>query len=360
LIPSTPNSDIITGTSADDVIAGKAGNDQLSGQAGSDTLVGGTGSDVLDGGDSNDLLIGGQGDAGQWQVSQSGTGELLLHFTPNNPELAENSGLNLKGNFTINTLPMADSRFSFVEGSAALREAVSNLYLALTQRLPELSELSQWTSMGFNPTALYDMAGNAILAPLGGGATGAQKSSALFNTIWGAGAASAELLKIGADFFNAGGSLGLAVQVLAQLSPLRQQLTDANGDIRLVRTATLGDSGWGLGDGGDVLTGGAGNDTLVGGGGGDALIGGEGTDTGVWSGRVKDFKVAVVGLGADSTVALIDTRLGTTDTIDSIEILSIAGQQFGAMPLQSVDAVRNYLATHTDHSLEVVLIGLGG
>lgn len=357
-LTATSGNDTLAGTGVDDVLKGLAGNDQLSGLASNDTLAGGIGNDVLEGGDGNDLLIGGQSDAGEWQVSQSSMGELMLRFTPNNVELAESSGLNLKGNFTLNTLPIADGRFTFVQGSAELREAISNLYLALTQRLPEVDELSQWSSMGFDPNALYEMAGNSLLGQIGSGASASQKSVYLFNTIWGTGVASSELLQIGTDFFNAGGSVGTAVRVLAQYSPLRQQLTDVNGDIRLTRTATLSDSGWGLGDGGDTLNAGAGNDILVGGGGNDTLNGGSGTDLAVWAGRVQDFKVTVVGTGTTAQVGLVDTRLGTTDLIDSIEQLSIGGQNFNATPLQSVEMVRSYLATHTDTHLEVVLMGV--
>jgi Ca2+-binding RTX toxin-like protein len=356
---ATTGHDTLTGSAIDDVIAGKSGNDRLNGQAGNDTLVGGVGNDSLDGGDGHDLLIGGQGDAGQWQVSQSANGELILRFTPNNPELAESSGLNLKGNFTFNTLPIADARFTFVDSNAELREAISNLYVALTQRLPELGELSQWSNMGFAANGLYQMAGDALLGALGSNASATQKATHLFNALWGNGVASAQLIQIGTDFFNAGGTAGAAVRVLAQLSPLRQQLTDANGNLVLTRTAVLGDSGWGQGDGDDILTGGAGNDTLVGGAGNDLLSGGDGTDLAVWAGRLQDFKVTVIGAGADAKVALVDTRLGTTDTLQSIELLSIGGQNLSAAPLQSVDAVRNYLATHSDHHLEVVLVGLG-
>lgn len=212
--------------------------------------------------------------------------------------------------------------------------------------------------MGFDPNALYEMAGNSLLGQIGAGASANQKSVHLFNTIWGTGVASTQLLEIGTDFFNAGGSAGIAMRVLSQYSPLRQQLTDTNGDIRLTRTASLTDSGWGLGDGDDTLNGGTGNDTLIGGGGNDTLNGGSGTDLAVWAGRVQDFKVTVVGIGATAKVGLVDTHLGTTDLIESIEQLSIGGENLNATPLQSVEVVRSYLATHTDTHLEVVLMGV--
>jgi hypothetical protein len=58
-------------------------------------------------------------------------------------------------------------------------------------------------------------------------------------------------------------------------------------------------------------------------------------------------------------VALIDTSSGEVDIIRNIEQLQIGGVNFDATRLESVANVEAYLATHTDHHLQVVLVGLG-
>ena len=105
--------------------------------------------------------------------------------------------------------------------------------------------------------------------------------------------------------------------------------------------------------------GGAGNDTLVGGHGNDVLDGGDGTDSAVWFGTGANFEVRVVGSGTAKDVALVDTSSGEVDIIRNIEQLQIGGVSFDATKLESVANVEAYLAAHTDHHLEVVLVGLG-
>ena len=59
-------------------------------------------------------------------------------------------------------------------------------------------------------------------------------------------------------------------------------------------------------------------------------------------------------------MALLDTRSGDVDIIRNIEQLQIGGVSLSATALQNVAAVETWLTSHTDHHLEVVLVGLAG
>ena len=99
----------------------------------------------------------------------------------------------------------------------------------------------------------------------------------------------------------------------------------------------------------------------MGGRGNDLLDGGAGSDTAVWFGLAANFEVKIISSGSGvKDVALVDTRSGEVDVIRNIEQLQIGGVSLGATSLQNVAAVETWLAAHTDHHLEVVLVGLAG
>jgi Ca2+-binding RTX toxin-like protein len=354
-----PDDDVLHGGAGDDVVGSKGGDDQLYGDEGNDTVVGGMGHDLLDGGAGNDWLVGSQSDAGVWQVAQGSNGDVVLTFMPSSTELADGGSVSLRGNFTALAASPIDARLAFAYQTAEWRQTVSDLYLVLAHRLPNLTELNQWVDQGMDAANLAQHAADALLRTLSPHATQAQRATLLLDQAWGSGHATPTLVQTGVDYVNAGGTWGRVLQVLAQYAPARLQQTQANGDTALTQPSTWADSGWASDTGADTLLGGAGNDTLVGGGGDDVLDGGAGTDTAIWAGTASGFVVTLTGTGTDARVALVDTRIGSTDTLQSIEWLSIGGQSFNATPLQSVDAVRHYLATHTDHHLEVVLVGVG-
>ncbi len=354
-----PDDDVLHGGAGDDVVGSKGGDDQLYGDEGNDTVVGGMGHDLLDGGAGNDWLVGSQSDAGVWQVAQGSNGDVVLTFMPSSTELADGGSVSLRGNFTALAASPIDARLAFAYQTAEWRQTVSDLYLVLAHRLPNLTELNQWVDQGMDAANLAQHAADALLRTLSPHATQAQRATLLLDQTWGSGHATPTLVQTGVDYVNAGGTWGRVLQVLAQYAPARLQQTQANGDTALTQPSTWADSGWASDTGADTLLGGAGNDTLVGGGGDDVLDGGAGTDTAIWAGTASGFVVTLTGTGTDARVALVDTRIGSTDTLQSIEWLSIGGQSFNATPLQSVDAVRHYLATHTDHHLEVVLVGVG-
>jgi Ca2+-binding RTX toxin-like protein len=170
----------------------------------------------------------------------------------------------------------------------------------------------------------------------------------------------AELVQIGTDYIDAGGTWGRVMQVLIGHDNLKGSITNTDGSLNLIQRWNLADSGWSFDTGADTLLGGAGNDSLVGGHGNDVLDGGDGTDTAVWFGVAANFEVQVVGSGTSKDVALVDTFTGEVDIIRNIEQLQIGGVNFDATSLESLANVEAYLATHTDHHLEVVLVGLVG
>jgi len=72
---TTPNDDVVLGTSGPDDIRGKAGNDTICGMGGDDFIHGNSGDDWIDGGDGVDNLRGGQGN----DVVNTGSGSTVGH-----------------------------------------------------------------------------------------------------------------------------------------------------------------------------------------------------------------------------------------------------------------------------------------
>jgi Ca2+-binding RTX toxin-like protein len=351
-----PDDDILHGGAGNDTVGSKGGNDQLFGDEGNDTVVGGLGDDQLDGGAGNDLLVGGQSDAGQWNFKQT-AGQVTMNWTPGSTELADSSGTSSSAYHDGGTA--VDPRLAFAYQSTDMRETVTELYQLLLQQLPTVDEMNFWCNAGYSVAELNYGASNMLLKyaldlPV------QFKIRTILTQVWGANKVTAELLQIGTDYINAGGSYGRVVEVLVKHDNFKSGLLNTDGSMTLTQSWNLADSGWSSDTGKDTLLGGAGNDTLVGGHGNDVLDGGDATDTAVWFATAANFEVQIVGSGVAKDVALFDTSSGELDIIRNIEQLQIGGVSFDSTKLESVAIVEAYLATHTDHHLQVVLVGLAG
>ena len=351
-----PDDDILHGGAGNDTVGSKGGNDQLFGDEGNDTAVGGLGDDQIDGGTGNDLLVGGQSDAGQWSFKQM-AGQVIMNWTPGSAELADSSGTSSSAYRDGGTA--VDPRLAFAYQSTDMRETVTELYQLLLQQLPTVDEMNFWCNAGFSVAELNYGASNMLLKyaldlPV------QFKIRTILTQVWGANKVTAELLQIGTDYINAGGSYGRVVEVLVKHDNFKSGLLNTDGSMTLTQSWNLADSGWSSDTGKDTLLGGAGNDTLVGGHGNDVLDGGDATDTAVWFATAANFEVQIVGSGVAKDVALFDTSSGELDIIRNIEQLQIGGVSFDSTKLESVANVEAYLATHTDHHLQVVLVGLAG
>jgi hypothetical protein len=349
-----PDDDVIHGGAGNDTVGSKGGNDQLFGDEGHDTVVGGLGDDHLEGGAGDDLLVGGQSDAGQLTFSQL-RGQLTATWSPSSAELADSSGLSFPENFTGGT-PI-DPRLTFGYQSTEMRETIAKLYQAYLHRLPSVDEMNFWSTYGMNAVELAQGVVNLIINPLVGQST-QQKVTAVLSQVWGADKVMPELVQIGVDHINAGGTWSRVMQVLISHNNLKGAITNTDGSLNLTQSWSLADSGWSSDTGADTLLGGAGNDTLVGGHGNDVLDGGDGTDSALWYGQASNFEVRIVGSGTAKDVALVDTSSGEVDIIRNIEQLQIGGVSFDSTRLESFANVEAYLATHADHQLQVVLVGL--
>jgi hypothetical protein len=349
-----PDDDILHGGAGNDTVGSKGGDDQLFGDEGNDTVVGGLGNDHLEGGAGDDLLVGGQSDAGLLSFSQL-KNQLTMNWTPGSTELADSAGWSNTGNHDGGT-PM-DPRLGFMYQSTEMRETVTELYHLLLNKLPTVEEMNFWSTSGYSVAQLEQGAANTLLKYMLDIPTQFQVKS-LMESLWGVGKVTDAQILSNTSLINAGGSWGQLVDALIKSDNFKAALLNTDGSMTLTQSTSMADSGWAFDTGADTLLGGAGNDTLIGGRGGDVLDGGDGTDTAVWFGLASNFEVKIVGSGAAKDVALVDTSSGEVDIIRNIEQLQIGGVSFDSIKLESLASVEAYLATHTDHHLEVVLVGL--
>ncbi|OYU45063.1 MAG: hypothetical protein CFE44_09525, partial [Burkholderiales bacterium PBB4] len=346
--------DILHGGGGNDTIGSKGGDDKLFGDAGNDLVVGGMGADTIEGGTGNDVLVGGQSDAGQWTFSQA-NGHVTAQFTPASTIL--NDGAGFSGAVSVDGGKPIDHRLDFLYQSAELRETVATLYQAVIHELPTVEALNYWTTSGLSRAQMAQQAVDLLLTPMAGQTT-EQKVRAVIGHVWGANNVTNDLVKIGVDYLAEGGTWGRILQVLASDAHVKDSMTTATGELSITKTWTIADSGWSSDTGADTLIGGDGDDRLVGGGGNDVLDGGAGEDTAVWTGLAANFLVRLVGTGASRDVALVNSLTGETDIIRNIEFLQIGDKKYDSSELQNLVAVSNYLQTHADAHLEVVLVGL--
>ena len=349
-----PDDDILHGGAGNDTVGSKGGDDQLFGDEGNDTVVGGLGDDHLEGGAGDDLLMGGQSDAGLLSFSQL-KNQLTMNWTPGSTELADSTGWSNTGNHDGGT-PI-DPRLGFMYQSTEMRETVTELYHLLLNKLPTMQEMNFWATSGYSVAQLEQGAANLLLKYVLDIPTQYQVKFVM-EQLWGAGKVTNEQILSNTNLIIAGGSWGQLVDALIKSQNFKASLLNADGSMTLTQSSSMADSGWAFDTGADTLLGGAGNDTLIGGRGNDLLDGGDGTDSALWYGQAANFEVRIVTTGTTNDVALVDTSSGEVDIIRNIEQLQIGGVSFDSTTLESVVNVEAYLATHTDHHLAVVLVGL--
>ncbi len=346
--------DILHGGGGSDVLGSQDGNDQLFGDDGNDTLVGGLGNDHMEGGAGNDLLVGGQSDAGQLSLSQL-KDQLSMRWTPGDTTLADSVGWSTTGSYD-GGIPI-DPRLSFLYQSGVMRETVTELYELLLYRLPTVEEMSFWCSAGYSVAELEEGAAR-MLSKYVLGLPIQYQVQFVMGQVWGADKVTDAQVQSNTNLLNTGGTWAQLIDTLIKHDNFKAVLLDVNGSMTLTQSSSLPEIGWSPDIGADTLLGGAGNDTLVGGRGNDVLDGGDGLDTALWFGTVANFEVKMVGNGTSKDVALLDTSSGEVDIIRNIEQLQIGGVNFDASRLGSLLSVEAYLASHTDHHLQVVLLGL--
>jgi Ca2+-binding RTX toxin-like protein len=348
--------DILHGGGGNDVLGSKGGNDQLFGDEGNDTLIGGLGDDHLEGGAGDDLLVGGQSDAGQLNFSQL-KNQLTMKWTPSDTALADSAGWSTTGNYD-GGIPI-DPRLAFMYQSSVMRETVTELYKLLFYKLPTVEEMNYWCSAGYSVAQLEEWGANMLLKYVLGLPTQYQVKFVM-GQVWGADKVTDAQIQSSTNLLNAGGTWAQLIDTLINHDNFKAALLNADGSMTLTQSSSLSEIGWSSDTGADTLLGGAGNDTLVGGRGNDVLDGGDGTDIALWFGTAANFEVEILGSGANKDVALLNTSTGEVDIIRNIEQLQIGGVNFDATKLESLSNVETYLASHTDHHLQVVLLGLAG
>ncbi|MDZ7863241.1 hypothetical protein [Acidovorax sp.] len=330
-----PEDDIVHGGAGDDTVGSKGGDDQLFGDGGNDRVVGGVGNDTLLGGDGNDILQGGASDAGTWDIKLSAQGQLQVRFTPDNVDLSDSSGFSATGVWsapagTNGSGPVSDARFAWVYDDYAVAKDAALLVHALAGRLPTLGEMGTLADGSLSSQQLAALAHGYFIntSDMQNASTQAQLQ-AVITQVWGGGAVTEELLQLGKVHLSSGGSWADIWLALVRYSLHAGQITDAQGNLGLIVSQRLGDTGWSANSGNDKLQGGAGNDALVGGGGNDELDGGAGTDMAVWLGALGDFQVAltpstVQGATSGAKDMLIRNKLtGEVDTVRNVELLQI-------------------------------------
>jgi Ca2+-binding RTX toxin-like protein len=362
-----PDDDVLRGGGGDDTVGSKSGNDQLFGDEGNDWLVGGIGNDILQGGSGNDILQGGVSDAGRWSFKLAADGALQVRFAPTSTELADSAGISVTEVFTTASGQgeITDARFAWIYDDYSLARDTALLIDALLQRLPTLAEMGEFASGKLSSQQLGELAHAFWVQTSGSQAQSVETQvQGVIKTVWGANAATTELVALGVNHLNGGGTWADIWLTLARDSRQASTMKDAQGNWALIDQA-LNDIGWQANSGDDQLFGGDGNDVLIGGVGNDLLDGGSGTDIAVLFGAVADFEVTVtastqVGAAAGAQDVLIRSKLtGDVDTLRGIEFAKIGNTIYSvanAMP-GLVDSVYAPLEGYVQPASDVQLIG---
>ncbi len=151
----------------------------------------------------------------------------------------------------------------------------------------------------------------------------------MINWVWGANAATPDMVKTGGDFINHGGSWADGLLYLARHDNLRNTLRDSQGNLTLTQSLQLGETGWSADTGNDMLRGGDGNDLLIGGRGSDVLDGGTGVDVARLFGNAGDYQFRV---NKDGQLQL---QLRSSPATDTDTLLGIESVEFGDRTLAS-------------------------
>lgn len=357
--------DVIHGGGGDDTVGAKGGNDRLYGDAGNDRMVGGIGNDTLEGGDGNDILQGGASDAGTWSFTLTPQGQLQVSFAPNSTELADSTGFNAEGKWTysLGKGPITDDRFAWIYDDYTVAKDVALLVKALAGRLPTLKEMGFLADGTYTSQQLGAMAQSYWTLTEGNvGQPLSTQVQAVINKAWGANSASTDLVNLGVNYLNGGGTWSDIWLALARYSTNASKITDAQGGIKLIGGSALNETGWSFASGEDTLLGGAGNDVLVGGNGNDVLDGGAGTDVATFLGQLEDYQAA---LHTNTTTGQHDVWVrnkltGEVDTMRNVEMMKIGSTLYylqagyPQLPDDVYGALSDYLAPSTQ---DISLIG---
>jgi hypothetical protein len=356
---------VIHGGGGDDTVGSKGGNDRLYGDAGNDRMVGGIGNDTLEGGDGNDILQGGASDAGTWSFTLTPQGQLQVSFAPNSTELADSTGFNAEGKWTysLGKGPITDDRFAWIYDDYTVAKDVALLVKALGGRLPTLKEMGFLADGTYTSQQLGAMAQSYWTLTEGNvGQPLSTQVQAVINKAWGANSASTDLVNLGVNYLNGGGTWSDVWLALARYSTNASKITDTQGGVQLISGSALNETGWSFASGEDTLRGGAGNDVLVGGNGNDVLDGGAGTDVAAFLGQLEDYQAA---LHMNTTTGQHDVWVrnkltGEVDTMRNVEMMKIGSTLYylppgnPQLPDDVYGALSDYLTPSTQ---DISLIG---
>jgi Ca2+-binding RTX toxin-like protein len=293
-LTGTNAADVLTGTSEPDTLTGLGGNDILNGLGGNDILNGGAGNDTLDGGAGNDTMIGGLGNdifivdsLGDVVTENASEGTDVIRTTLNTfslaalPNVEDLTFIGIgdfigTGNAAANTIT-GGSGNDILDGGAGVDRLVGGLG---------------------NDTYLVDNVADVVVEGAGGGIDTVLATSASYTL-----SANVENLTFtGVGNFTGTGS---ADNNTITGGAGANTLSGAGGDDTIfggIGNDTLnGDAGNDVlnGDAGnDILNGGAGIDTIHGGTGADTLIGGAGSDS-LFGDAGNDIFGYTIGDGAD-------------------------------------------------------------
>lgn len=356
--------DVIHGGGGNDVVASKGGNDRLYGDEGDDTIVGGVGDDHLEGGADNDLLQGGMSDAGAWSFALNPDRNMHASYNASQGLLTDTHNVSAVGRWSGSDV--LDARIALVYQDYAQLETISLLFQGLTGELPTLQAMNTFATQGWSRAELLQAAWIWYEGTLPAGTTPPDKMKALISQTWGLEHATAQNIQIGLDYLAQGGSWSEGLGYLVAHANVRGQIT-TEGRLNLTQAGQIGEAGWGLDSGNDVLIGGEGNDVLIGGNGNDILDGGAGTDQAVFLGALPHFSVqlrastASGGVAGQQEVVLRNALSGEEDILRDVELLQVGGQAYRIEweGLQTQDTYQP-LAEHVQgvSTQELVLVGL--
>ncbi|MDP2428924.1 MAG: hypothetical protein Q8M28_12410, partial [Methylobacter sp.] len=303
------------------------------GDEGNDWLVGGIGNDTLHGGDGDDILQGGASDAGSWTFALDEQGQMQLRFIPVDADLADSTGTTFTGIWTmpVGYRDIHDNRAALIEQEHGSLADVALLFQAVVKQLPDTKAINYFAGLGLDGEGLAQLAYDYIVEQNPGLLQQPVEAQVrqLITQVWGS--ATDDLVAMGTDYINQGGSWAEGLLYLARHANNRDSLLDDQGLLQLTTPLVVGESGWSANAGNDQLFGGAGNDLLVGGGGNNLLDGGEGLDMAAFVGTLADYTLSLQETAPDVIdLVLSNVHSGDTNILRNIELVRIGGDIYQA------------------------------
>ncbi len=334
--------DVLRGGGGDDTIGSKGGDDLIYGDEGNDLVVGGIGNDTLHGGDGDDILQGGASDAGSWTFALDDQGQMQLHFTPLDTEIADSTGSTFTRTWTmpVGYRDIHDNRVALIEQDYGSLADVALLFQAVVKHLPDVKASNHFAGLDLDGEGLAQLAYDYIVEQNPGllQQPVADQVRAVITEVWGN--ASDELVTLGTDYINWSGNWAEGLLYLARHANNRDSLLNADGSLQLATPLVVGESGWSANAGNDQLFGEAGNDLLIGGSGNNLLDGGEGLDMAAFVGVLADYAVSFkqTAPGVVDWV-LSNVHSGDSNVLRHIELVRIGGDIYNLKAEVSTPAV---------------------